>query len=82
MTLQEQMNARKEAFQRTLPAEKRDIMHRATEDLRRSGILDRVIKVGQPIPEFTLPNTRGEMLSSAELHRRGPLVVTFYRGVW
>ena len=82
MTLQERMNAIKEKFERTLPAEKLEIMHRATEDLRRSGILDRVIKVGALIPEFTLPNARGEKLSSADLHSRGPLVVTFYRGVW
>ena len=52
MTLQERMNAMKETFERTLSAEKRDIRHRATEDLRRSGILDRVIKVGAPIPEL------------------------------
>jgi len=36
MTLQERMNAMKETFERTLSAEKRDIRHRATEDLRRS----------------------------------------------
>ncbi|MFY9691280.1 MAG: hypothetical protein WA369_14885 [Candidatus Acidiferrales bacterium] len=57
-------------------------MHRATEDLRRSGILDRVIKVGQPAPEFVLQSLHGEKVSSPELLRRGPLVVTFYRGVW
>jgi len=82
MTLQERMNAMRETFERTLSPEKRDIRHRATEDLRRSGILDRVIKVGAPIPEFTLPNARGEKVSSADLHSRGPLVMTFYRGVW
>jgi len=38
--------------------------------------------VGAPIPEFTLPNARGEKVSSADLHSRGPLVMTFYRGVW
>src|SRR5258706_13321948 len=81
MTLQERMNAMKETFERTLSPEKRDIRYRATEDLRRSGILDRVIKVGAPIPEFTLPNARGEKVSSADLHSRGPLVMTFYRGV-
>ena len=82
MTLQERMNALKETFERKLPAEKSDIMHRATEDLERSGILDRVIKVGAPIPEFTMPNARGEKVSSAGLLSRGPLVMTFYRGVW
>jgi len=82
MTLQERLDAYKTEFERKTPPEKLAIMHRATDDLRRSGILNRVIKVGSPIPEFVLPNIRGEKISSADLHSRGPLVVTFYRGVW
>jgi AhpC/TSA family len=82
MTLQDKLNAYKEDFQRKVPPEKQAIMHRATEDLRHSGILDRVVKAGDPAPEFVLPNLRGEKISSSELLRRGPLVVTFYRGVW
>ena len=82
MSLQERLNAYRAEFERKLPAEKLSIVHRATEDLRNSGILDRVIKVGDVIPEFVLLNQRGEKVSSAELHGRGPLVLTFYRGVW
>ena len=82
MILQERLDAYKAEFERKMPADKLAIMHRATEDLRRSGILDRVVKVGQPIPEFTLPNIRGGQVNSAELHSKGPLVLTFYRGVW
>jgi AhpC/TSA family len=82
MSLQERLDAYKADFEKKLPPEKLAIMHRATEDLRRSGILEHVRKVGDIIPEFTLPNLRGEQVSSAELHRQGPLVVTFYRGVW
>jgi hypothetical protein len=74
MTLQERMNAMKETFERTLSPEKRDIRYRATEDLRRLGILDRVIKVGAPIPEFTLPNARGEKVSSADLTAGGRML--------
>jgi hypothetical protein len=58
------------------------IMHRATDDLRESGIAERVPRPGAPAPAFALPNTRGELRSSAELLRRGRLVVSFYRGVW
>jgi len=82
MSLQERLDAYKAEFERTLAPEKLAIMHRATEDLRRSGILDRVLKTGDAIPEFALPNFRGEQIGSAELHRQGPLVITFYRGVW
>ncbi|HEX4076300.1 MAG TPA: hypothetical protein VHX49_12940 [Candidatus Acidoferrales bacterium] len=82
MKLQERLDALKAEFESKTPPEKVTIMHRATEDLRRSGIMDRVIKVGDRLPEFVLPNVRGENVSSAELLRRGPLVMTFYRGVW
>jgi hypothetical protein len=74
MRLQARLDAYKADFESKTPPEKLAIMHRATEDLRKSGILDGVIKVGEPMP--------GEKVSSAELLRRGSLVVTFYRGVW
>jgi hypothetical protein len=82
MSLQEKLDAYKVEFVKKVPAEKAAVMHRATDDLRASGILDRILKAGNNAPEFTLPNTRGENVSSAGLLRRGPLVVTFYRGLW
>ena len=33
-------------------------------------------------PDFTLPDQRGEPVSSAALLARGRPVVRFYRGVW
>ncbi len=82
MSLQDRLNAQRAEFESKLPPEKLATMHRATEDLRRSGILERVLKAGDRIPEFTLPDFHGNQVSSAELHRKGPLVITYYRGVW
>ena len=82
MALQERLNTYKADFESKTPPEKLAIMHRATEDLRHSGILERVVKVGDRAPEFALPNLRGEKVDSVDLLRRGLLVVTFYRGVW
>jgi hypothetical protein len=82
MKLQEKLNALKAEFESKASPETLAIMHRATEDLRRSGILERMLKVGDPLPEFILPNLRGEKISSSELLRHGPLVMTFFRGVW
>jgi len=82
MSLQDKLNAYKAEFESKAPPEKLAIMHRATEDLRRSGILDRVLQVGATAPEFVLPNWRGDKINSAELLRQGPLVLTFYRGIW
>lgn len=57
-------------------------MHRAVEELRTPQILERVLKVGDRAPEFTLPNATGGPVDSRQLLAAGPLVVTFYRGRW
>ena len=57
-------------------------MHRATEELIASGAADHALKVGAKAPVFTLKDPDGHDVSSAELLRTGPLIVTFYRGVW
>ena len=57
-------------------------MHRATEDLRKSGILDRIVAVGARAPAFDLANHDGRRVSSAELLAGGPMVLSFFRGSW
>jgi peroxiredoxin len=57
-------------------------MHRATDELRASGIMDRVVKVGAPAPDFALPNVAAQPVSLAALRTRGPVVLSFYRGRW
>ncbi|WP_052316017.1 redoxin domain-containing protein [Desulfomonile tiedjei] len=82
MNLQDRLNSIKSHFEAKAAPEAINIMHRATEDLRSSGILEHVLKVGAKAPEFALPNTRDEIVRSTDLLRKGPLVVAFYRGVW
>jgi peroxiredoxin len=57
-------------------------MQRSVDDVRASGIMDRIVRVGQPAPDFTLPNAAGTPVSLAELRARGPVVLSFYRGRW
>src|SRR5215510_6968466 len=40
------------------------------------------LRVGDGIPVFSLPNTSGVSVSSTELLEPGPLIITFYRGIW
>ena len=57
-------------------------MHRATAELKASGIEGRALKVGDRAPSFTLFNQDHLDVRSAELLREGPLVVSFFRGHW
>ena len=82
MTLAERLDTIRQGADKRIPPDKRVIMHRATEDLRRSGIMDRVIKIGAALPPFALPNAYGQEVRSAELLAKGPLVLTFFRGGW
>jgi hypothetical protein len=82
MALQEKLNALREKFQATAPKEALEVMHRATEDIRRSGILDSSLSVGDPMPDFTLNNSEGQPVRVHNFLSGGPLILTFYRGKW
>jgi hypothetical protein len=81
-TLQERLDRIRESFEGQAPGEALAVMHRATDDLRTSGIVERIPKLGDPLPAFELEDTEGHPVQSAGLLERGPLVITFYRGAW
>lgn len=82
MSLAEKLAATRAASAGRIPADRQAIMHRATDDLRRSGIMDRIVKVGQTAPAFALANHDGRRVSSGELLAGGPMVLSFFRGSW
>jgi hypothetical protein len=82
MNLQERLDARRSQFEKKAPKEALDIMHRATEDLRNSGIMECILKIGDTAPDFELKNAFGQSIRSRSVINDGPLVVSFYRGKW
>ena len=82
MTLAERPDTIRQGADKRIPPDKRAIMHRATDDLRSSDILNGVIKVGDPLPPFALQNAFGEEVRSSELLSSGPLVLTVLPGSW
>jgi len=64
------------------PHEAIETMHRATAELKASGIEDRSLKAGDPAPGFTLFNQDHVQVASSDLLRQGPLVISFFRGHW
>ena len=82
MSLEEKLAAIRAGGAKRIPEDKRAIMGRATQELRDSGIMDRVIKVGDTLPAFSLANADGEVVGSADLLARGAVVLTVFRGHW
>lgn len=57
-------------------------MHRATAELKASGIEGRALKVGDRAPDFVLFNQDHVEVSSKNLLRNGLMVISFFRGHW
>lgn len=81
-TLQDKLDTIRRTFEAKAPAEALAIMHGATDELVRSELHLAALGEGAQAPSFELPNTRGEVITSAALLERGPLVVTVFRGHW
>jgi peroxiredoxin len=87
MSLQATLDAFKADFEAgkppyNVPRSVIDTMHRATAELIASGAAQRALKAGDKIPSFVLKDANGKTVSSSELLAQGPLIVSFYRGVW
>ena len=65
---------------RNRPPEVMTIIRRGIDDVRESGAAG--LRIGERAPDFALPNQRGETVRLSERLVRGPVVLSFYRGVW
>ena len=82
MQLPEKLSALKRDFEAKAPQNVVEIMHRATEDLRNSHILQHAVKVGDKAPDFSLQDDAGKEIRLRALLAQGPVVLSFYRGRW
>jgi len=73
---------KREAFQSKAPDEARRVLGEALDSLRRSGMLDSALNVGDTIPRFALADAVGDTLDISDLLLQGPVVIVFYRGNW
>jgi len=81
-TLAAELAERRELMRYYVPPATQAINDRVTEELKSSGIVERVLARGAKAPEFTLPDADGKLVSSRDLLARGPLVISFFRGRW
>lgn len=82
MSLKEKLDAIREASSKRIPPERQAVMHRTTTELRASGVLDRIVRVGQPMPVFSGQAHDGRTIDATDLLARGPLLLSFFRGHW
>ena len=81
-SLREIYEGRKALNEKYVPADVRAIHARVVAELKQSAISERSLKPGDAAPSFELPDQNGKIVRSADLLRRGPLVVFFIRGRW
>lgn len=65
-----------------MPAEVLETMARTTSELKDSGIENRVLRTGDRVPDFSLPNQHGEMRRFADFLADSTVVLNVYRGGW
>lgn len=78
--LRDELNALTAKFVDVIP---KDVMELATAKQNALGatdFLDLALKEGDALPDFCLPDSNGNLISSVDLRERGPIVITFFRG--
>ena len=80
--VRKELDALREKSSRTAPPERVQAYEQGIAEVRKSGVIDKALKVGDRAPEFTLPDATGKDVKLSELLARGPVVVTWYRGAW
>jgi hypothetical protein len=65
---------------RNRPPEIVAILKRGNKIVQESGAAG--LRIGERVPDFALPNQQGEMVRLSDRLSRGPVVLSFYRGVW
>ena len=82
MSLQDQLAEYRAGWYKRVPPERQAIMQRHIEQLRNGAIAHTMLKVGDRAPAIVLNNAKGKIVDVAHLLKKGPVIVTFYRGGW
>jgi len=82
MSLSDDLTNLREKVKNQVPPDQHAIMTHATQDLAGSGIIESAHQEGDLAPEFVLPNAFGTPVSLSEHLKKGPVVLSFYRGGW
>ena len=81
LSLQDQLRTFAATVKRERP-EFAAAVDRLVNRLRQHGAGESAPSVGEPMPQFVLPDETGRIVSLEELLNRAPVAITFHRGHW
>ena len=82
LSLQDELNVKRDAFNAKAPEAKKEMYAKGIETVATSGILENALQVGAKAPDFILSNAKGEEVKLSDYLKKGPVVLTWYRGGW
>ncbi|MBB1379394.1 peroxiredoxin-like family protein [Pseudoalteromonas sp. SR43-2] len=82
MSLKAQIDAYNVQKDAKLPADVLALMNTTNEELIAQHIRDNALQIGQKVENFSLANHNGENIELADLLKKGPVIISFYRGGW
>jgi peroxiredoxin len=82
MLLNEEIQATIKTLRDSLPEDLSALIEQGAGEISAFQIAENALKVGDRAPDFTLENYDGEERSLKQYLQDGPVVLTFYRGLW
>ncbi len=82
VSVQAKLDAMKAAFEKQAPPDMVAALSEGVRDVAASGVLQTALKVGDKAPDFELPDAVGNKVKLSNLLADGPVILTWYRGVW
>jgi peroxiredoxin len=81
-TIADELSAQGDALAGQLPAEINTVFASEQAALEHRELPADVVKLGDELDDFALPDHTGQVRTLAELTAQGPVVMVFYRGGW
>ena len=81
MSLKDQLAEYRDGWFKRVPADRQAIMERHIAQLR-NGLEKTALKAGDRAPPIVLGNAHGKTVDVGAQLKKGPVIVTFYRGGW
>lgn len=82
MSLKAQIDAFNVQKEANLPADVLALMNTTNEELIAQHIKNNALQVGDKVENFILANQLGKNVELVDLLKKGPVIISFYRGVW